>query len=78
MELWEFNSYIKGYQEILKQKEKEIIKQAYYTAAFVTSKKTKKLSYYLNTIDKIGSKPKTINKEKLEFARKMYEKTKEL
>ena len=73
MELWEFNNYQLGYRNYIKQKEKDIVKTAYYTAAFSNSKKTKKLSSYLKQIDncdKVNNK----NEKGLQFARKMDKK----
>lgn len=77
MELWELNSYIKGYKVKVKDKEKSIIKVAYYTASFNNAKKSKSLNYYLKQIDNSDNKKSTRkNNDKLEFARKMYEKIK--
>lgn len=73
MHLWEFNRYALSYQKKIKIKEKNIIKLAYYTAFFNNSKKSKSLKYYLKEIDdNVEFKPR--DKEKLEYARKMYEK----
>lgn len=74
MELWEFNNYQLGYRNYIKQKEKDIVKTAYYTAVFVRSKKNKKLSSYLKQIDNIGGNKKSKNEDKLKFAREMDEK----
>lgn len=74
MELWEFNNYQLGYRNYIKQKEKDIVKTAYYTAVFVRSKKNKKLSTYLKQIDSENNPKKAKNKEKLKFAREMDEK----
>lgn len=73
LHLWEFNQYVRAYQEILKEKEKNIIKSSYYTANFTRAKKVKNLKYYLDDIDNY-SKVKVRNKEKLNFAKRMYEK----
>ena len=73
MHLWEFNQYVRAYQEILKEKEKAIIKSGYYTAQFTRAKKVKNLKCYLDEIDNY-SKVKVRDKRKLDFAKKMYEK----
>lgn len=74
MYLWEFNQYALAYQEKLKEKEKNIIKIAYYTAYFNNSKKSKSLNYYLKEIDKKTYQTRDRNNKKLDFARKMYDK----
>lgn len=77
MELWEFNNYQLGYRNHIKEKEKGIIKTAYYTAAFSNSKKTKKLSSYLKRIDNCD-KANIKNKQGLEFAREMDKRISEI
>lgn len=75
MELWEFNNYQLGYRNYIKEKERDIIKVAYYTAAFSRSKKNKSLSSYLKQIDNSNKKiNNNRNRKQLEFARKMDEK----
>lgn len=74
MYLWEFNQYVLAYQEKVKEKEKDIIKVAYYTAYFNNSKKSKSLNYYLKEIDNTTKTNKKRDRFKLDFARKMYEK----
>lgn len=76
MELWEFNAFLEGYKYRIKEKEKTIIKVAYYTAAFNNSKKTKKLSSYLDAIDKVECKTNKKDNKKLDFAKRMYHLTK--
>lgn len=73
LHLWEFNQYVRTYQEILKEKEKNIIKNSYYTALFTRTQKVRSLKRYLDEIDNY-SKVKVRNKEKLDFAKRMYEK----
>lgn len=72
--LWEFNQYVRSYQEKMKEKEKNIIKLAYYTAYFNNSKKSKSLNYYIKEIDKTSTKAKKRNNDKLRYAREMYNK----
>ena len=74
LHLWEFNQYVLAYQEKIKEKEKNIIKIAYYMAYFNNTKKTKSLNYYLKEIDKTIKTNKKRDDDKLNFARKMYEK----
>lgn len=74
LHLWEFNQYVLAYQEKIKEKEKDIIKIAYYMAYFNNAKKTKSLNYYLKEIDKTIKTNKKRDDDKLNFARKMYEK----
>lgn len=72
MYLWEFNQYIKAYQEKMKEKEKNIIKIAYYSAYFNNSKKSKSLNYYIKEIDKSSNKNKKRDKDKLRYASEMF------
>ena len=72
--LWEFNQYAKAYNEKEKKKEKDIIKLAYYTASFNNTKKAKSLKHYLDKIDNTSKEVKPRNIERLEYARKMYDK----
>ncbi len=59
MELWEFNAYLKGYNEnVLYLQEIMMTKQAYYTGMFSGFRKPKSLSYYLHEIDKSFGKIK--------------------
>lgn len=74
LRLWEFNQYVRAYQELLKNKEKDIIKEGYYTAYFSRAKKAKSLKHYLDEVDSTGRKKTKRDKEKLDFAKKMYEK----
>ncbi len=74
MHLWEFNQYIKTYQEKIKEREKSIIKIAYYTAYFNNSKKTKSLNHYIKEIDKSTTQPNKRDNSKLKYAREMYNK----
>lgn len=74
LHLWEFNQYVLAYQEKIKEKEKNIIKVAYYMAYFNNTKKTKSLNYYLKEIDNTTKTNKKRDNTKLDFARKMYEK----
>lgn len=74
LHLWEFNQYVLAYQEKIKEKEKNIIKMAYYTASFNRSKKSKSLEHYLDKIDSTPKEIKPRNSQKLEYARKMHEK----
>ncbi len=74
--------YIETYNnEIMREKEAEIIKQAYYTAYFTNGQKIKPLDYYLRQLKKSSVKkvPKTkeaVNKG-IEFAKMMSKKIKE-
>lgn len=77
MELWEFNNYQLGYKNYIKEKEKDIIKNAYYTAVFSNSKKMKKLSYYLKQIDN-SDKVNKKNEKGIQFAREMDKKISEI
>ena len=72
LHLWEFNQYVLAYQEKIKEKEKNIIKVAYYMAYFNNNKKTKSLNYYLKEIDNTTKTNKKRDNTKLDFARKMY------
>ena len=74
MYLWEFNQYVKAYQQKIKEKEKNIIKIAYYTAYFNNSKKTKSLNYYIKEIDKLSAVTKRRDNNKLRYAREMFNK----
>ena len=74
MHLWEFNQYVLAYQDKIKEKEKDIIKVAYYTAYFNNTKKSKSLNYYLKEIDNTTKTNKKRNNDRLNFARRMYEK----
>ena len=74
MYLWEFNQYVKAYQQKIKEKEKNIIKIAYYTAYFNNSKKTKSLNYYIKEIDKLSTVTKRRDNNKLRYAREMFNK----
>lgn len=74
LHLWEFNQYVLAYQEKIKEKEKNIIKMAYYTASFNRSKKSKSLEHYLKEIDKSTITNKHRDNKKLDFAKKMHEK----
>ena len=74
LHLWEFNQYVLAYQEKIKEKEKNIIKMAYYTASFNRSKKSKSLEHYLKEIDKSTVTNKHRDNKKLDFAKKMHEK----
>lgn len=75
MHLWEFNQYTKAYQEKIREREKSIIKIAYYSAYFNNSKKSKSLNYYMKEIDKSASnQTKKRDNNKLKFAKEMYEK----
>lgn len=74
LHLWEFNQYVLAYQEKIKEKEKNIIKMAYYTASFNRSKKSKSLEHYLKEIDKSTVTNKRRDNKKLDFAKKMHEK----
>ena len=74
MHLWEFNQYIKAYQEKIKEREKSIIKMAYYSAYFNNSKKSKSLKYYMKEIDKTSTESKKRDNNKLKHAREMYNK----
>ena len=74
LHLWEFNQYVLAYQEKIKEKEKNIIKMAYYTASFNRSKKSKSLEHYLKEIDKSTVANKHRDNKKLDFAKKMHEK----
>lgn len=72
LELWEFNLIVDGYNQQIIEKEKNIIKQAYYTASFSNAKKVKSLEYYLNNIDRaINMTDKSEEKKKIEFAKRM-------
>ena len=74
MNLWEFNQYVVAYQERLKEKEKNILKLAYYTAFFNNSKKAKSLKYYIKEIDKSTAETKKRDNNKLKHAREMFNK----
>lgn len=74
LKLWEFNQYVRAYQDKLKENEKNTIKGSYYTAYFNKIKKAKSLKHYLGEVDSIGRKKPKRDKEKLNFAKKMYEK----
>lgn len=72
--LWEFNQYIKAYQEKIREREKSIIKIAYYGAYFNNSKKSKSLKYYMKEIDKSTTQVTKRDNDKLKFAKEMYNK----
>lgn len=74
MHLWEFNQYVKAYQEKIKEREKSIIKIAYYSAYFNNSKKSKSLNYYMKEIDKTSTETKKRDDNKLKHAKEMYNK----
>ncbi len=74
LHLWEFNQYALAYQEKIKEKEKDIIKTAYFTAYFSNSKKPKSLNHYIKEIDNSNKKAKKRDDEKLKFAQEMFEK----
>lgn len=51
MHLWEFNNYVKGYEDVLARRDEEIVTVAYHVAGFTNSKKKpRSLSYYLNKL----------------------------
>lgn len=77
LELCEYNLCVRGFQEKQKEKEKDIVKLAYYTAMFNNSKKVKPLGSYLREIDRQskGNQSKEQSKAGIEFAKKMAEKT---
>lgn len=74
LHLWEFNQYALAYQEKIKEKEKNIIKTAYYTAYFCNAKKPKGLNHYIKEIEDSNRKVKKRDNEKLKFAREMFDK----
>ena len=74
MYLWEYNQYMKAYQQKIIDKEKDIIKLGYYTAYFNNSKKAKSLNHYMKEIDKVSISTKKRDNSRLDFAKKMYEK----
>lgn len=61
MHLWEFNHYVKGYEEVLVRNARDLVTVAYHTAAFTNSKKRpKSLKHYLDKI-KSSSDVRKIN-----------------
>lgn len=56
MELWQFNNYVKGYQERIKEQQKRDISLAWHMARFNNQKKIKPLQKYLDEIDKANNK----------------------
>ena len=74
MYLWEYNQYMKAYQQKIIDKEKDIIKLSYYTAYFNNSKKAKNLNHYMKEIDKASTGTKKRDNNRLDFAKKMYKK----
>lgn len=53
MELWEYATYVEGYQDVYYRREVDNIVLAYQTSAFTnSSKKPKPLEHYVNLIRK--------------------------
>lgn len=61
MELWQFNNYIKGYEQKMINKQKQEISLAWHTAVFNNQKKIKPLKTYLEKIQ--PSKKNVMSKE---------------
>lgn len=61
MRLWEFNAYLRGYQEVYHNEQINLMKQSYYTGMFSNNdiKKIKSLDYYINKIDQAFNKTST-------------------
>lgn len=77
--LEEFNIFLKAQDAKQKEKEKNIIKAAYYTAAFNNGKKLKSLDYYLKQIDDAYYEDEEKDENKgLDFAKKQFEKYEKL
>lgn len=72
MELWQFNNYIKGYEQKMINKQKQEISLAWHTAVFNNQKKIKPLKTYLEKIQ--PSKKNVMSKEsQLEAIKKAKE-----
>lgn len=72
MELWQFNNYIKGYEQKMINRQKEEISLAWHTAVFNNQKKIKPLKTYLEKIQL--NKKNTMSKQsQLEAIRKAKE-----
>lgn len=72
MELWQFNNYIKGYEQRMINKQKQEISLAWHTAVFNNQKKIKPLKTYLEKIQ--PNKKNVMSKEsQLEAIKKAKE-----
>lgn len=72
MELWQFNNYIKGYEQKMINRQKQEISLAWHTAVFNNQKKIKPLKTYLEKIQ--PRKNNTMSKERqLEAIKKAKE-----
>lgn len=81
MELWEFNLYCKGYQEVFYNEQMNLMKLAYNTGMFSRESKQrpKPLETYLNKIDKHFHKNDYKNvKVDVEKSKNIYEKIQKL
>lgn len=81
MELWEFATFLEGYEDVYYQRDVDIIKLSYYTGMFAQpqKKKPKSLDRYINEIKKARNKDVENDKPvDVEKSRKIMDRIQEL